>query len=180
MKIRPYKDDDKDQIINLIVNIQRNEFHLDIDQSDQPDLSQIDSFYQKDLGNFWVAVVNKKIIGTIALLDIGNKKTALRKLFVDQNYRGYHHGTAGFLLSTVLTWANERNITDIYLGTVSKFLAAHRFYEKNNFHQITKVDLPEHFMLVDIDDMFYHRQLIKTQVKQAHLPQELINNYEYA
>ncbi len=178
MEIRPYKDDDKEQIINLIVNIQQNEFHLNIDQGDQPDLKRIDSFYQKDLGNFWVAVVNKKIVGTIALLDIGNNQTALRKLFVDKNYRGHRCGTASVLLNTVLTWSNERSITDIYLGTVSKFLAAHRFYEKNDFHQVTKIDLPKHFMLVDIDDMFYHRQLAKT--KQVNAQQEPINNYEYA
>ncbi len=42
-------------ILNLIVNIQQNEFGIDITAADQPDLCDIKDFYQKDKGNFWVA-----------------------------------------------------------------------------------------------------------------------------
>ncbi len=125
-------------ILNLIVNIQQNEFGIDITAADQPDLCDIKDFYQKDKGNFWVAFLNKELVGTISLLDIGNGQVALRKMFVKNEYRGKKHQIAPALLNTLLDWARSKSIREIYLGTTSKFLAAHRFYEKNGFQEIPK------------------------------------------
>jgi hypothetical protein len=33
--------------------------------------------------------------------------------------------------------------------------AAHRFYEKNGFKQISKQDLPDDFPLMPVDNVFY-------------------------
>jgi hypothetical protein len=38
---------------------------------DQPDLLQISSFYQQNGGNFWVALADGEVVGTIALIDCG-------------------------------------------------------------------------------------------------------------
>ncbi len=37
------------------------------------------------------------------------------------------------LLQTAISWAEDKKLKDIYLGTTVKFLAAHRFYEKEWF-----------------------------------------------
>jgi len=155
MKIEKYSDKYKENIIDLILNIQNREFDIAITSDQQPDLHNIKSFYQKGCGNFWVAVKSEKVIGTIALVDIGNNQAALRKMFVHQHYRGSHYSTANYLLSALLDWSKYKLVKDIYLGTTSKFLAAHRFYEKNKFNEISKDMLPKKFPIMEVDIKFY-------------------------
>ena len=147
------------QVIDLIVAIQRKEFDIPITADDQPDLKNIPEYYQKGSGNFWVALHNDNVVGTVSLLDIGGNLAALRKMFVNRDYRGREIGTAQKLLEVSLNWAVTRGIRKIYLGTTPQFLAAHRFYEKNGFKEISKRDLPETFPIMKVDTKFYNRNL---------------------
>ncbi|MCP4351882.1 MAG: GNAT family N-acetyltransferase [Desulfobacterales bacterium] len=153
--VQPFTGNYQPGVIDLILNIQQNEFNIPITADDQPDLKTIPVFYQKNKGNFWIALDGENVVGTISLLDIGNDQTALRKMFVDKNYRGTDIGTAGKLLKILLNWAEEQQIREIYLGTTPKFLAAHRFYEKTGFTEISKNDLPENFPIMKVDTKFY-------------------------
>ncbi|MET1255362.1 GNAT family N-acetyltransferase [Aliikangiella maris] len=76
-------------IMNLILDIQQNEFGLPITANEQKDLSEIDDFYIKEGGNFWVAIVDGGIVGTIALIYLG---TTEKFLAAHQFYR--KHGYA--------------------------------------------------------------------------------------
>ncbi len=155
MQISPYKKEYEDQIIDLILYIQRNEFGIEITANDQPDLKNIKNYYQNGTGNFWIALIDGKVIGTISLFDIGNYQAALRKMFVHSNYRGSAYGVSKKLLSQLLAWSKKAKVKEIYLGTTSKFLAAHRFYEKNNFKEVDKLNLPEAFPIMVVDSKFY-------------------------
>jgi len=157
--IRPFCLDDEQQIVDLIVSIQQREFNIPITADDQPDLLDIPDYYQKNRGNFWVALHNEDVVGTISLLDIGNGQSALRKMFVHQHYRGPEKGTARNLLKTLLDWATSKRLREIYLGTTPHFLAAHRFYEKNGFTEISKEDLPKTFPIMEVDTKFYKYEL---------------------
>ena len=141
----------------LIVGIQRDEFAIDITAEQQPDLHDIPGFYQAGRGNFWVAVADGRVVGTISLLDIGNHQGALRKMFVHRDFRGPQAGTAKYLLDTLLDWARTRGVWEIFLGTTSKFLAAHRFYQKNGFSEIAQSALPPAFPIMAVDTKFFHR-----------------------
>ncbi len=149
----------QEEVLNLIVNIQQKEFGIDIAAEDQPDLCNIQDFYQKDKGNFWVALYNDKVVGTISLLDIGNEQAALRKMFVNKSYRGEVYQVALTLLDGLIKWAGSNEIHEIYLGTTPKFLAAHRFYEKNGFLEIAEEYLPKNFPIMKVDTKFYLFQL---------------------
>jgi hypothetical protein len=50
-------------------------------------------------------------------------------------------------------------VKDVYLGTTEKFLAAHRFYERNGFQQIAANELPPSFPKMAQDSRFYRRAL---------------------
>jgi N-acetylglutamate synthase-like GNAT family acetyltransferase len=63
------------------------------------------------------------------------------------------------LLDTVLGWARAKGVLEIFLGTTSKFLAAHRFYEKNDFSEITQSALPPAFPIMTVDTKFFHRRV---------------------
>jgi len=154
-RIEEYNDIYKQQVIDLIVNIQRNEFEVAITPEEQPDLQNVSGFYQKGKGNFWLAITGNTVVGTIALLDIGNNQGALRKMFVNKDYRGREHGVGQALLDTLLEWAKQNEVSEIYLGTTEKFIAAHRFYEKNGFRHVDVDLLPLAFPRMAVDVIFY-------------------------
>lgn len=155
INITPYSKRYKDQIIDLILSIQTNEFGIQITSELQPDLHQIEDYYQTGMGNFWVAIDADKVIGTISLLDIGRHQVALRKMFVHRDYRGSKFGVATMLLAELMNWSKDQGVKEIFLGTTAKFIAAHRFYEKNEFIEIEKSDLPNQFPVMEVDTKFY-------------------------
>lgn len=157
--VKEYSEEYKEEIVNLILQIQQKEFEIPITKEDQPDLNEIPKFYQSGEGNFWVALSKNKVVGTISLIDIGNQQAALRKMFVKAAYRGSHYKVAELLLLTLIEWSREHTMREIYLGTTEKFSAAHRFYEKNRFVLVDKETLPDSFPLMKVDTRFYKYQL---------------------
>lgn len=153
--VKPYSKEYQQQVIDLILSIQQVEYNIPITKDDQPDLFTIESVYQNGNGNFWVAVYCDKIVGTISLLDIGHHQVALRKMFVNEEFRGSKFNTANLLLKCAITWAKKHAVKTIYLGTTPQFLAAHRFYEKNGFVSIVASELPQDFPILQVDKRFY-------------------------
>lgn len=160
--IAPYTSDYQQDIIDLILPIQREEFGLPVTIDVQPDLLTIAEVYQRDAGQFWLALDEGQVVGSIALLDIGLQQVALRKMFVRASHRGAEFGVARALLNTAMQWSRDKELRDIYLGTTAYFHAAHRFYEKNGFVQVTVGELPDNFSAMQIDTKFYRYQLRKT------------------
>ncbi|MBP0600546.1 GNAT family N-acetyltransferase [Herbaspirillum sp. LeCh32-8] len=155
IEIRPFSSEHAAGVVDVILPIQQQEFEIPITLEGQPDLNNIPGFYQKGNGNFWIALDGGKVVGTVSLLDIGNGQVALRKMFVAATHRGKEHGTAKRLLDGAVSWAKEKGVTQIYLGTTAKFLAAHRFYEKNGFRLVEKTELPQAFPVMVVDTRFY-------------------------
>ena len=159
LAITPFAPAHTSGVKDLIVPIQQNEFGISISYDDQPDLKNIPDFYQVGSGGFWVALEKAKgnecVVGCIALKDIDNNQTALRKMFVAQSHRGKKAGVAASLLKTLLDHAKAQGVLEIYLGTTKQFLAAHRFYEKNGFELVDEKNLPSAFLRMDVDTRFY-------------------------
>jgi N-acetylglutamate synthase-like GNAT family acetyltransferase len=146
-------------VIDLILPIQQQEYHLPVTLEAQADLFSIADFYQQKNGNFWLALDGDEVVGTIALVDIDHHQVALRKMFVKASHRGGEHGVARVLMETLVAWCKARDVREIYLGTSEKFLAAHRFYEKHDFIQVDKNGLPANFFAMAIDSLFYRRSV---------------------
>ncbi|MRT28867.1 GNAT family N-acetyltransferase [Herbaspirillum sp. CAH-3] len=155
IEIQAYRPEHAQGVVDVILPIQQEEFGIPITLEGQPDLKDIAGFYQKGHGNFWVALDGGKVVGTVSLLDIGNAQVALRKMFVAASHRGKEHGTAARLLEGAIAWARAQGVRQIFLGTTDKFLAAHRFYEKNGFRLIEKSTLPPAFPVMVVDSRFY-------------------------
>ena len=148
-----------EQVVNLILPIQQIEFNVPVTLEDQPDLLDIESNYQTTGGNFWGTVCDGKIIGTIALIATGHNAGAIRKMFVQKEYRGKELAVAQRLFDTLIDFCKRKNITDLYLGTVEQLKAACRFYERNGFRRIKPEDLPAYFPRMKQDNIFYHLHL---------------------
>ena len=150
----------------------------------------ITGFYRRGAGEFWVAEAARPapgeglgcdagcdadgdascdvggVIGCIALLDIGGGQGALRKMFVHKQWRGAPRGgqgarVAAALLRTLLEHASARGLGEIVLGTTTRFLAAHRFYEQHGFTRVEKAWLPQSFPVMAVDSVFYRLGLMR-------------------
>ncbi len=155
IEIFEYEDKYRDDIMRMILKIQREEYGIPITEKDQPDLADIKRFYMRDSGSFWVALDNGEVAGTIGLKNIGNGNAMLRKMFVAKEYRGKEKGVSAGLLARLLDRARQKGFRSIYLGTTPQFTAAHRFYKKNGFKEISMEELPESFPVMKVDRKFY-------------------------
>ena len=122
------------------MSIQNEEAKIDLSLAEQPDLTDIARFYQKDGGNFWIALADGKVIGTVGLMMKENGCAVLKKFFVQKAYRSQKVGLA--LYTQLLTFAAGKGVKHVILDTPSVAHASHRFYERAGFRQITKAQLP--------------------------------------
>jgi putative acetyltransferase len=156
ISISPFKPEHTDRIVEMILNIQQKEFNVPVTLADQPDLLEIDTFYQKDKGNFWVALEKDTVVGTIGLIDCDGGIGCIRKMFVRKEYRR-HYGIAQILLNILEKQATTHHFKGVYLGTIARLEAAIRFYEKNEFTPILIEDLPSQFPRMAVDTHFFQK-----------------------
>ncbi len=163
MKISLYDQYDpiiNESLVSLIVGTQQNEFNINITLEDQPDLLQIQQFYQA----FWVAVEDSTVIGTAGFLFFGDNCGAIRKMFVDKSHRGRDKSIAQSLLDTIVTYSAEYGIKALYLDTLVEFKAAIRFYERNGFVEIPQSELPVDYPIVapqiTLNRLFFKKELM--------------------
>ena len=163
LRIRRFESPDRQGVMDLIAPNQREEFGVDITRDDQPDLAAIEDVYQVGQGGFWVAEANGHLVGTIGMKDIGASQAALRKMFGAPAYRGREGGVASGLLERLIAEARAGGVQEAFLGTTDKFVAAHRFYEKNGFAEIGRRLLPTNFPVMRVDTKFYRLGLVAAE-----------------
>lgn len=159
MRIEKYTERYREAVIHLILKVQRDEFGIPITIDEQPDLKEIETFYANEKGGFFIAVEGEKVIGTIGTWFLDGENAAIRKLFTDENYRGKEYQTGQKLLDRLEAFCSQNGKKVIYLGTTDKFKAAHRFYEKNGYDEISKKELPHDFDIMAVDSKFYRKML---------------------
>lgn len=143
----------------LVLTIQRQEFGMAITAEDQPDLLDVPAFYGRGAGNFWAAVEEGELVGTIGLLDIGHGQGALRKMSSGRRGAGGERQVARHLLNALIDWARMHGFREVYLGTTQWFEAARRFYLRNGFVEVPQAALPAAFPLMEVDSRFYQLRL---------------------
>jgi len=158
-QIQPVGNSYAQQIVDLIIPIQQIEFGVPITLEDQPDLMDIENNYHGTGGGFWAALHEHQVVGTIALISIGDGKGVIRKMFVNKDFRGKELGVAQNLLDVLVRYCKTKHKTDLYLGTVDILKAAIRFYERNGFVSIEKQNLPAAFPIMSADNVFYHLEI---------------------
>lgn len=158
VKIVPFEEKYTQEIVDLIIPIQREEFNIQLTVEDQPDLLTIQEEYINTGGNFWVALFDDKVIGTIALVRLENHCGAIKKMFVTKDFRGEKQ-IGRKLLDTLVNYCKEQGYERLYLGTVEVLKAAQKFYKKNDFELIDKTEMPKDYHLMDVDTVFFMRKL---------------------
>lgn len=157
--IKPVYNAYQQQILALVLPIQQIEFNVPVTLEGQPDLLDVNKYYHQTGGGFWGAELDGELIGTIALISIGHRSGAIRKMFVKKECRGSQQGVARRLLETLITYCIEQGLIDLYLGTVDILKAAHRFYEKNGFIRVKSEEMPAYFPRMMGENVYYHLSL---------------------
>ena len=148
-----------EEVRSLILHVQRQEYGVAVTDDEQPELQNIAAFYASGVSRFWVALDEGVVVGTIGLLDLGDRNAALRKMYVRADRRGAGFGVAQQLLDRFLGHARSARLRSIYLGTGEMLVAAPKFYERNGFEMVERLILPPAFPLSEADTIFYRLRL---------------------
>lgn len=121
------------------------------------DVSNIDEYYIKNNGCFWLAIdiKTKRVIGTIALENRGNKFGILKRFYVNEDYQ--NSGVGSKLYETFYNYVKTMtDINKIYLVCGNVLKKAHHFYESKGFIQQNSLDIDMHFAN---DDIFFSKDI---------------------
>lgn len=82
--VEPYCGKYDEEIISLILGIQNGENKLGLTLEEQPDLKAIKESYSDKGGEFWTALDDGRLIGTIGLMMKSEGYAVLKKVFRSQ------------------------------------------------------------------------------------------------
>jgi len=138
IKIIPYIEKYKDEVIKLILDVYEGELGFGI--YERPDIYNISGTYQKNkCNNFWVALNGGELIGTVGILGKTEELAYLKRMVIKKEFR--KQGLGKKLLQTALEFAKKYGYKTIYAGTVMENPNAIQFYEHHGFQKCN--DVPE-------------------------------------
>lgn len=130
IKIITYHEKYKQDIIDLVLDTYENQ--LGFVGYERPDIYDIPWFYLSEgYNNFWLAVKNDELVGTVWLIAKDSDLTYLKRMIVKKECRSQWLGKK--LLDISLDFARKKGFTLIYAGTVPENLVAIKFYESQWF-----------------------------------------------
>lgn len=151
--IKPFQSHHQADIDNLMTTL-AEEFTDNIFSPQSKTITEV-SLLSTD--KYWVAYTNDIVVGTIGFSELKDNNIVLKRMFLSKEFRG--QGVAKMLLDKLINFAIDNNVSNIYLGTMTQFKAAQKFYEKNNFTKIPQTVLPIDFTINPVDTIFYRREL---------------------
>ena len=107
------------------------EEHWSLEDSDIADLlNPVNSIIAKG-GEIFFIVINKKAIGTAAMIPYSKNKMELAKMTIDYKFRGL--GLSKLLLSRCISYAKNKRVSEVFLISNSKLKAARKLYDNFGF-----------------------------------------------
>jgi GNAT superfamily N-acetyltransferase len=141
--IRAYEDADYAQVIELFIRINRElappemreRFEQYIQTSVDGEMSRLrDIFSETKRNAFWVVETGDKIIGMFGIESRSNESTELRRMYLDQRYRGL--GIAQRMLQCAEVRARELGFAKLILSTAEVQKAAITFYRNSGYRLV--------------------------------------------
>lgn len=159
LTIKQLYEEDSHAVRSFVLNIENDEFKLGFKPHEQPDLYNLDTFYEN--GGFWIARYNNVISGTIGLEPLTHETAVMRHLFVEKDHRGKETRIAQQLFRQLLMYAKISGYRNIYLNTPQIAVASQHFFLRNGFKEVTdNLKLPPEYKFADRDSKFYHLPIL--------------------
>ncbi len=129
--IRAYRKEDLDAVVALVTTVLAEYGFSSHASGVRRDLESIDDGYGNAKAGFWVAELEGKIVGTVAIRPKQGATCELKRLYVSKGARGRGVGRA--LYAHAEAFANSAGYDRIWLDSSRKFVEARRLYEKSGF-----------------------------------------------
>ena len=120
----------KNLIIEYVQWLDQDLCFQDIDD----ELNNFPKKYNEPDGAFIIAKDNSNIVGCVGIRKIENKICEMKRLFVNENYKG--KGIGKKLVELIIEEAKTKNYEKIRLDTLSTMESALKVYYKNGFNKI--------------------------------------------
>ncbi len=141
IEIAPFTPDYNEETAQFVISMLEGEFGYG--PLERPDLRDISAFYQGEKSNFWLALEDGKVVGTVGFKNYGQGRAHLKRMYVKEKLRRQSLGEQ--LFRTLLEFAKDNSYKTIYATTMTQFSSGRSFYQKNGFVEIEKLptDLPD-------------------------------------
>jgi GNAT superfamily N-acetyltransferase len=116
------------------------------------DAERMPGSYVPPRGGLWLAVHDGTGVGCVALRPLDDDSAEVKRMFVDEAWRGRGVGRA--LMETVVGAARARGYRTLRLGTLDDMKVAQRLYESLGFRPIERYR-PDEL----VDTLFYEMEL---------------------
>jgi putative acetyltransferase len=138
--IRSWEPRDREKAATIIQNV-LTEYGLPWEPSGADrDVIEVETFYTKVGGEFWVIERQDQLVGTGAYYPIkrGNNAVEIRKMYLSPAARG--KGLGKFLLQELENAIANRDFQEIWIETTSVLKEAVQLYERNGYQPATGVE----------------------------------------
>lgn len=137
-KIRTFKAEDIDHIIERHMELYKGEYGFDATFRDYVSeaIYNFVKSHEKNRENIWVAELNGKVVGSIAIVKADNFTAQLRWFLIEPHIRG--KGLGKKLITTAIEFCKENNYSRVFLWTISNLKAARHLYECYGF-ELTEI-----------------------------------------
>lgn len=134
-QIVEFEETDKDEVIRVIDRLLKELGVIPESEEliDDDDLFKIGEIYS-GRGRFWVAKIDGKVVGTVAIREMNESEAVLNRMFVLSEYHG--SGIGQSLFDRALEFVKDQGYKKVRLTTHVLMNRAHRFYEKNGFKRV--------------------------------------------
>lgn len=138
--IRQWQPSDRINAFNLIGSVLAEYGLTQEPEGADRDVLEVEKFYQKKNGEFWVIERGDKLVGTGAYYPIsrGQNAVEIRKMYLLPEARGV--GLGKFLLTELEGAIVEKGFDQIWIETASVLKEAVQLYERNGYEPSTGVE----------------------------------------
>lgn len=105
-----------------------------IEPYDEQVLLNPEEYIMNNGGEILFAIVDEKVVGTVALINRGDEGFELSKMAVTENYKGLRIGQK--LMYACINHARKMGVGRLYLDSNRSLIPALRLYEKVGFREI--------------------------------------------
>lgn len=132
-EIRSFKSKDIDHIIERHMDLYKGEYGFDSTFRGYVSEAIYDfvKSQEKNRENIWVAELNEKVVGSIAIVKVDDSTVQLRWFLIEPDIRG--KGLGKQLMTTAIEFCKENNYSKVFLWTISNLKAARHLYKRYGF-----------------------------------------------
>lgn len=132
-EIRSFKSHDIEHIIERHMELYKGEYGFDDTFRDYVSNAIYDFVKSKKRNkeNIWVAELNGKVVGSIAIVKVDDSTVQLRWFLIEPDTRG--KGLGKRLMTTAIEFCKENNYSRVFLWTINNLKAARHLYKHYGF-----------------------------------------------